>query len=311
MIPVCRKNKGDWYLINWWHAAKRWNLLAGRLKDLSDLQGVDGAKSPLPLEDEDEERDGPPPDAATDTLNLDTLPYSLGQDRDDLREDIDVREVIEEDEDEEEEGAGGEGEDSDGYEDMLHEDDDDDNDLAVDGDGDDDDEENEGEDGLSLGAPPANTSSSSSLFRDSPQTALPQRHGGVPLEELHEMSRSHRARVICVGDVHGCLDELCELLRKVNYMPGDLVLLLGDLVAKGPKSRNVIRSALTYFTSLTEGMHSFFDRLAMDIGAVSVRGNHDHEVLRQGISFSKKTGKYETRAARKAALKDKVCIVCM
>ena len=39
----------------------------------------------------------------------------------------------------------------------------------------------------------------------------------------------------------GCVDELCELLRKVNYLPGDLVLLLGDLVAKGPKSKAVIR----------------------------------------------------------------------
>lgn len=44
----------------------------------------------------------------------------------------------------------------------------------------------------------------------------------------------------------------------------------------------------------------------MDIGAVSVRGNHDHEVLRQGIAFSKKTGKFESGAERKAALQNVV-----
>ena len=46
----------------------------------------------------------------------------------------------------------------------------------------------------------------------------------------------------------------------------------------------------------------------MDIGAMSVRGNHDHEVLRQGISFSKKTGKYECATERRLALMNKVII---
>ena len=41
--------------------------------------------------------------------------------------------------------------------------------------------------------------------------------------------------------MHGCVDEVLDLLRKVEFMPGDLVLFLGDLVAKGPKSKAVIR----------------------------------------------------------------------
>ena len=44
-----------------------------------------------------------------------------------------------------------------------------------------------------------------------------------------------------IGDVHGCVDEVLDLLRKVQFMPGDLVLFLGDLVGKGPKSKTVIR----------------------------------------------------------------------
>jgi Calcineurin-like phosphoesterase len=55
----------------------------------------------------------------------------------------------------------------------------------------------------------------------------------VPIDLLFAMCEKQKARVICIGDVHGCIDELKDLLREVKYMPGDLVLLLGDLVAKG------------------------------------------------------------------------------
>lgn len=51
---------------------------------------------------------------------------------------------------------------------------------------------------------------------------------------------------------------------------------------------------------------SYLKRLAIDIGAVSVRGNHDHEVIRQGIAFSKKTGKYQLPSERRAAVKSNV-----
>ena len=86
----------------------------------------------------------------------------------------------------------------------------------------------------------------------------------VPYRALHRLCVQHRARVICIGDVHGCIDELCDLLREVDYRPGDTVLFLGDLVAKGPNATAVIR-------------------LAMDISALSVRGNHDHEVVKHGV----------------------------
>jgi hypothetical protein len=59
------------------------------------------------------------------------------------------------------------------------------------------------------------------------------------LSKLKESCEFHRARVICVGDVHGCILELIDLLRAVDYHPGDLVLFLGDLVSKGPKSVDV------------------------------------------------------------------------
>ena len=55
----------------------------------------------------------------------------------------------------------------------------------------------------------------------------------TPIDALYQLCDRHKARVICIGDVHGCVEELKDLLREVNYRPGDLVLLLGDLVAKG------------------------------------------------------------------------------
>jgi hypothetical protein len=47
-------------------------------------------------------------------------------------------------------------------------------------------------------------------------------------------------RLVLVGDVHGCLDELRQLLQKAGFMQGsDNLVLVGDLVNKGPKSAEV------------------------------------------------------------------------
>lgn len=47
-------------------------------------------------------------------------------------------------------------------------------------------------------------------------------------------------RIVIVGDVHGCLDEMQELLAKVNFTSGpDLLLFNGDMVNKGPHSVKV------------------------------------------------------------------------
>ncbi len=68
-------------------------------------------------------------------------------------------------------------------------------------------------------------------------------------------------RTLFIGDVHGCADELDALLEVCAYRPGERVVLVGDLVAKGPDSAGVLRRA-------------------RERGMLAVRGNHDEHVLR-------------------------------
>jgi len=74
-------------------------------------------------------------------------------------------------------------------------------------------------------------------------------------------SGDNHPRLIVVGDVHGCVDELSALLRLAAFTPGDQLLLLGDVVAKGPDSLGAVA-------------------LARSLRGRTVRGNHDHATVR-------------------------------
>lgn len=53
------------------------------------------------------------------------------------------------------------------------------------------------------------------------------------------------SRTIVVGDLHGCYDELMELLEKAEFSDDDRLVCVGDLIAKGPKSREVLEIFMT------------------------------------------------------------------
>mmetsp|Transcript_3237 Transcript_3237/g.5180 ORF Transcript_3237/g.5180 Transcript_3237/m.5180 type:complete len:508 (+) Transcript_3237:22-1545(+) len=56
--------------------------------------------------------------------------------------------------------------------------------------------------------------------------------------------RKSDSRLILVGDVHACFDELQELLLACNFDKSkDTVLLLGDLIGKGPEPKKVVEFA--------------------------------------------------------------------
>lgn len=70
-----------------------------------------------------------------------------------------------------------------------------------------------------------------------------------------------KKRMVVVGDVHGCREELVELLDKIKFRTAtDHLVFTGDLVAKGPDSVGVVR-------------------LARQLSASCVRGNHEDRML--------------------------------
>lgn len=69
-------------------------------------------------------------------------------------------------------------------------------------------------------------------------------------------------RTIVVGDIHGCYDELTELLRKAKFSAGDRVVSVGDLIVKGQKNRQVLELFMS------------------DKRFSAVIGNHDRAILR-------------------------------
>ena len=88
--------------------------------------------------------------------------------------------------------------------------------------------------------------------------------------------------VIVIGDIHGCYDELIQLLDQIkdNILDSNqnndsnnntnriLKLFVGDLVNKGPKSKEVIQLMIDNKDS-----------------CLSVRGNHDEVVIKQYLQY--------------------------
>ena len=47
-------------------------------------------------------------------------------------------------------------------------------------------------------------------------------------------------RTIFIGDVHGCFEELCDLLHQIKPSGEDNVIFLGDIIGKGPMVQQTI-----------------------------------------------------------------------
>ncbi|RLN45434.1 hypothetical protein BBJ29_004726 [Phytophthora kernoviae] len=92
------------------------------------------------------------------------------------------------------------------------------------------------------------------LERAHPDVALP-----AVVHQVADVSPS--TRVLIIGDVHGCYDDLQLLLTKCEFSADtDRLVFVGDLVNKGPKSLEVLR-------------------FVRDSGSLCVRGNHDDAAL--------------------------------
>ncbi|MDQ3252550.1 MAG: metallophosphoesterase [Acidobacteriota bacterium] len=91
-------------------------------------------------------------------------------------------------------------------------------------------------------------------------------------------------RTIVVGDIHGCFDELQDLLATVAFAGDDRLICVGDLIVKGPKNREVL------------------DMFGADERCASVLGNHDRALLRfwRGEKASLKEAQQMCRAELEA-----------
>ena len=84
----------------------------------------------------------------------------------------------------------------------------------------------------------------------------------IPLPKTIHTTIQTTSRVIIIGDVHGCLTELKNLLQKCNVTPTqDTIILVGDLMSKGPHPLDTLR-------------------FIQENGIYCVRGNHDDAALK-------------------------------
>jgi protein phosphatase len=101
----------------------------------------------------------------------------------------------------------------------------------------------------------------------------------VSRERLYTDRRVDHGPFDVIGDVHGCFDELCTLLERLDYRrngnngrsvwshpQGRRIIFVGDLVDRGPKSPEVLRLVM--------------DMVAAG-AALCVQGNHEARLLRK------------------------------
>lgn len=106
---------------------------------------------------------------------------------------------------------------------------------------------------------------------------------GVVLPRSHHLLLTEEdiggRNLLVIGDVHGCYDELKELLAQENIsetLDDTCIIFVGDLINKGPKNAQVVK-------------------LARQLRAYSVRGNHDEVCLLEWEKAQQKNGKLSKR----------------
>lgn len=74
------------------------------------------------------------------------------------------------------------------------------------------------------------------------------------------------SRIFAIGDIHGCLDKLLDLLNLIDWDPeDDTLVFIGDYIDRGPDSAGVIEHIL--------GMRHWSDRI------ICLLGNHEQLLL--------------------------------
>jgi len=97
--------------------------------------------------------------------------------------------------------------------------------------------------------------------------------------------RKTKKRIIAIGDVHGCANELQELLEMLQISNDDTIVFLGDLINKGPDSSRVLR-------------------IARKLKPIYIRGNHEQRLLQykwlEDVDFLKGNDKWTIASLNEA-----------
>lgn len=88
-------------------------------------------------------------------------------------------------------------------------------------------------------------------------------------------------RLIAIGDIHGCHREFAELLDKLKLERHDRLILLGDLINRGPDSAGVIALARDYATLALLGNHELRLLNYRKTGDPTHLKKSDYETLKQ------------------------------
>ena len=81
-------------------------------------------------------------------------------------------------------------------------------------------------------------------------------------------------RILAIGDVHGCASSLQQLVDWVKPKKGDIVVMLGDYVDRGPNSKGVVEYLLDW-------------KLESDL--VLIKGNHE-QIMEEATKSSEHFG---------------------
>lgn len=66
-------------------------------------------------------------------------------------------------------------------------------------------------------------------------------------------------RTLIVGDVHGCIEELKEVLEKAEYNKSrDRLISVGDVINKGPESKACLEYLESQSAEMIQGNHEYF-----------------------------------------------------
>lgn len=76
-------------------------------------------------------------------------------------------------------------------------------------------------------------------------------------------------RLVAIGDVHGCLGALTQLLREIGPRAGDHLVFVGDYVDRGPDSAEVLDKLILLARGASDGGYD----------VTFLRGNHEQMML--------------------------------